>query len=288
MRHEVAAILNGLELEADGIYSSAFPKATGQADEIRERETFALRKHPDLLLEIGRHHSIPVMDREVRLFLGGIPSHGVVADVGGGWGWHWRRLATERPDVCVVLVDFVRANLRVAARVLGALVNDQVFLVHGDAMKLPFPSSAFDGFWSVQTLQHIPCFEHAVREAHRILGQNGRFACYSLNRAKLIEVAYRLMGKPYTVHGERRGHFHLARGDAEQAGLVARVFGSRVTSRYTEIMFHPDLGLRTGGASSWIGCVDARLSSNLPLLTWIARQRSYHARKPSGLATGRT
>lgn len=225
------------------------------------------------------------MDREVRTFLVGIPASGVLADIGGGWAWHWRRLDVERPDVSVVLVDFVRENLRNAARILGALVNQQVFLVHGNATTLPFPSLAFDGYWSVQVLQHIPDFEQAVKEAHRILRPDGHFACYSLNRAKLIELAYRLARRQYHVRGKQSGSFYLARGSEREAGVVERVFGAPVTSRYTEVLFHPEFGLHTGWAASWIGRADACLSSGVPLFSWIARQRSYHVRKPSGLET---
>ena len=232
-----------------------------------------------MLPEIGRHHSIAVMEREVHAFLGDVPAGGVLVDVGGGWAWHWRRLDGERPDVSVVVVDFVRENLRHAARMLGPLLNQQVFLVHGDATKLPFPSSVFDGYWSVQALQHIPDFEQAVTEALRVLRPNGLFACYSLNRARLIELAYRLTGRQYQVRGKRPGSFYLTRASAGEADVVERVFGSRVTSRYTEILFHPDLRLHTGDAASWIGRADAYLSSRLPLFAWIARQRSYHVRK---------
>lgn len=281
MRREIAAVLDGLELGVDGIYSSAFSTGASQADEVREREGVARRVHGDLLVEIGRHHSIPVMDREVRRFLRGVPEHGVVADVGGGWGWHWRRLDAERPDVSVVVVDFVRENLRHAARLLGAILNRQLFLVHGDATTLPFPPSVFDGYWSVQTLQHIPDFDQAVSEAHRVLRPNGQFACYSLNREKVIEFAYRLLGKSYHVRGQRPGSFYLARGSAEDARTISRLFGSRVRSRYTEVLFHPDLRLRTGGSVSWAGRADASLSSNMPVFAWVARQRSYHTRKPS-------
>ena len=219
------------------------------------------------------------MEREVRAFLRDVPAHGVVADVGGGWAWHWRRLDVERPDVSVVVVDFVRENLRHAARMLGPLANQQVFLVHGDATKLPFPSSVFDGYWSVQALQHIPDFEQAVTEAHRVLQPGGQFACFSLNRARLIEFAYRLTGRQYQVRGKRPGSFYLTRASAEEAGVVERVFGSRVTSRYTEVLFHPDLRLHTGEAASWIGRADRYLSSSLPLFAWMARQRSFHVTK---------
>jgi ubiquinone/menaquinone biosynthesis C-methylase UbiE len=286
VRQDIATILDGLKLEADGIYSSVLPTAEHQADEIRDRERVARQTYTDVLFEIGRHHSIPVMDQEIRRFLRGVPADGVVADIGGGWGWHWRHLDAERPDVCVVVVDFVRENLRQAARLLGPKVNRQLFLVHGDATALPCPSSVFDGYWSVQTLQHVPDFERALREAHRVLRSDGQFACYSLNREKLIELVYRLLGKSYHVRGKRPGSFYLARGSAEEARTVSRVFGSSVTTRYTEVLFHPDLRLHTGAASSRVGRADAYLSSGTPMFASVARQRSCHTRKPSAVDRG--
>lgn len=220
------------------------------------------------------------MDREVRAFLTRVPADGIVVDVGGGWGWHWRHLDLERPDVAVVIVDFVRENLRHAARIIDRVLNRQLFLVHGDATKLPFPSQAFDGYWSVQALQHIADFERAVKEARRVLIPKGQFACYSLNRARLIELAYHLLGRRYHVRGRRPRSFYLARGSAHEAAVISRVFESPVASRYTEILFHPDFHLHTGGAASWIGRLDAYLSSGLPLFAWVARQRSYHACRP--------
>jgi SAM-dependent methyltransferase len=266
-------------LGTDGIYSAALPAASDQTDEIQEREVIARREYPDLLVEVGRHHSMPVMEREVRSFLDGIAANGVVADIGGGWGWHWRHLGVQRGDVCVIVVDLVRENLRRAAHILGPLINDRVFLVHGDATRLPFPPGIFDGYWSVQTLQHIPSFEQAVAEAHRVLRRHGVFACYSLNRATLIEAVYRVMGRPYHLEGKRPGSFYLGRGSVEQSRIVSRVFGSRVVNRYTEVLFHPDLELHTGGMGSPIGRLDACLSSSFPLLASVARQRSYHTRK---------
>ncbi len=219
------------------------------------------------------------MDRELRAFLNAVPQHGVVVDVGGGWGWHWRGLAERRSDVAVVIVDFVRDNLEVGARMLGALVEGQVFLVHADATKLPFPSDVFDGYWSVQALQHIPGFEQAVAEGHRVLRPGGAFVCYSLNRPHVLEAVASVMGRPYDVDGRRPGRFYLARASAEQAAIVSRIFGARVVSRYTEVLFHPELRLNTGGVNSRIGALDAYCSSSLPCLAWIARQRSYHTKK---------
>lgn len=282
MRREIAPILAGLSLGTDGIYSSMLPSAAQQADEVAARARVARQAEGDLLHEVGRHHSVPVMDRELRRFLRGIQTDGVVVDIGGGWGWHWRGLEAERPDVSVVVVDFVRENLRKAAGLLGSLVNRQLFLVHGDATVLPFPSSAFDGYWSVQTLQHVPDVEPVILEARRVLRGGGQFASYSLNREKLIELVYRVCGKSYHVRGKRSDSFWLSRGSEQEARIVARVFGASVTSRYTEVLFHPDLRLYTGAESSLIGRVDACLSSAIPVFAWVARQRSYHTQKPVG------
>jgi SAM-dependent methyltransferase len=275
----IAAILDGLPLEADGIYSSGPTILVEQTDEVREREAVATRPYPDLLAEVARHHSIRVMDAEVRRFLDRLPVDAVIVDVGGGWGWHWRRLGVELPHVCVVLVDLVRANLRRAADLLGRLVNDQVFLVHGDATSLPLPAAVFDGYWSVQALQHIPSFARTVEEAVRVLRRGGHFACYALNRSPLMAAAYRLTGRTYHVRGKRPGGFYLARGSTEEARIVRRVFGSPVTTRYSELLFHPDLKLHTGRSTSWTGSLDAHLSTRIRLFAPFARQRSYHARK---------
>jgi ubiquinone/menaquinone biosynthesis C-methylase UbiE len=280
----MTAILKALTLEADGIYSSVLPSAARQADEVRERERVARRRYPDLMHEIARHHSIPVMDREVRRFLREVPADGVVLDVGGGWGWHWRCLDAERPDVCVVVVDFVRDNLRRAAQLLGTHVNDQLYLVHADATALPFPAASFDGYWSVQTLQHVPSIEEVLREAYRVLRPGGWFASYWLNHQKLIGALYRSLGRSYHVRGQRPGSFWLSRGSAKEAESVGRAFGAIVVCRYTEVLFHPDLRIYTGTDQSRIGRIDARLSGGARFLAWVARQRSYHVQKPDRVA----
>lgn len=277
LKPAVLAALDRLERGSDGIYSAPVAPA-GQVDEVRERERVARIEYTDLLGEVGRHHSIRVMDREARLFLSRMPADGIVVDIGCGWGWPWRRLDMVRPDICVVLVDMVRENLRLAARLLRSFFNERVFLVHADATNLPFPAAAFDGCWSVQAFQHISAFEQAVKEARRILRPRGEFACYSLNRAAAIEAVYRLAGRKYHVEGATSS-FYLARASAEQADVVSRVFGSPVASRYTEVLFHPDLRLRTGAADAAIGAIDAGLSSCLPLFAWVARQRSFHTRR---------
>jgi hypothetical protein len=102
-----------------------------------------------------------------------------------------------------------------------------------------------------------------------------------LNRAALIEAVYRIAGKTYHIEGTLPNSFYLARASAEQAAVVGRIFRQPVTSRYTEVLFHPDLRMHTGGAQGVMGRLDAGLSGSSPGLAQVARQRSYHTRKTS-------
>ena len=130
------------------------------------------------------------MDKEVSLFLHEIPENGIILDVGGCWGWHWRYLYRTRPDVKVYIIDFIRGNLLHAKSVLKDSVGKNVFLIHGDATSLVFDNNVFDGYWSVQALQHIPNYKTVINEAFRVLKNGGIFANYSLNIQWPIKMLY--------------------------------------------------------------------------------------------------
>lgn len=134
----------GLQQNSDCIYGHA-PTNLAQRSEAAFRESIAnLPTNVDILREVGHHHSIQVMDREVRHFTHQLPLNARIIDVGGCWGWHWRNL-------------------------LEPHIDKSIFLVHGDATALQFPADSFDGYWSVQTLQHIPNINEALKEARRVL-----------------------------------------------------------------------------------------------------------------------
>ena len=286
MPERLGSLLNSFVQGSDGIYSAPLPSyASDQAAERELREQVAAQRIDDYLATIARHHSVPVMDHEVDRFLFRMPQGALILDIGGCWGWHWRRLATTRPDVGVLIIDFVRANLSHARKVLGPLVEMQVALMHADAMTLPFPDAdasfpGFDGVWTVQVFQHIPDFARACREAHRVLKRGGRFANYSLHATPLNSTVYRLMRKPFHTEGMLKNQFYLTRANDSQRQTVADIFGGEVTDRYTECLFHPDLRLAfTGRLGSRIGQLAARLDDVSFLGRWIARQRSFEAIK---------
>lgn len=268
----------------DGIYSASMP-SSDQEREREFREQVAALQYDDYLTTIAHHHSIPVMDHEVDRFLAGMPQGALILDIGGCWGWHWRNLALTRPDVGVLIIDFVRANLIHAQRVLGSLVGTQVALMHADATCLPFPDAeaslhGFDGVWTVQVFQHIPDFAGACSEAHRVLKPCGSFVNYSLHTTPLNRMIYCLLGKTFHTEGMWKNSFHLIRANNSQRQVIVDIFGGGVIDRYTECLLHPDLKLTfSGRIDSLLGLLDTRLSELSWLGRWIARQRSFETIK---------
>lgn len=280
MEKRIKNTLSYLELGADNIFSYDFTNIE-QGEELKLRESVASQNYQGYLDEISNHHSIPVMDREVDIFLKNIPLHGIVVDIGGCWGWHWRRMNYVRPDIFIFIVDFVRENLIHAKKVLGPQINKNIFLVHGDATDLIFQDNTFDGWWSVQTLQHVPNFEKAVKEALRILAPGGVFANYSLNIQSFAQFIYGLIGKHYHIAGQIPGTFYLDRASDKQLKAIEEIFANDVQQRFTEVLFNPDFKIRfTGKENSILGKIDALFfNSNCRIFSSIARQRSFHTYK---------
>jgi len=267
----------GLQQDSDGIYGHP-PINQAQTGELLFRESITYATAPgNTLMAIGRHHSIPVMDREVRRFIEHLPLNARIVDVGGGWGWHWRNLYQFRPDIQVFIVDLVRSNLLRAKVVLEPQVGSSVFLVHGDALALEFPASSFDGYWSVQTLQHIPDLGQALGEARRVLKAGGQFANYSLNVQPLIRLMLRAVRRPYVTDGEYDDHLYLRRATAREEHTTSECFNAPVSHRYSEFLFQPNLRTTfTGREHSTLGKLDSFLSTSNPLLGSLARQQSFH------------
>jgi ubiquinone/menaquinone biosynthesis C-methylase UbiE len=277
-------LLSSQFADTDGIYNGVVTASLDQYAEIKLRERVASLCYDNYLDAISCSHSIPVMDKEVDLFLAKIPQGGLILDVGGCWGWHWRRLAKTRPDVGVLIVDLVRSKLPHARNVLGDLVGHQVELMHADATALPFALSpsfqGFDGVWTVQTFQHIPAYGNAAAEAFRVLNSGGQFANYSLNVQTHIRAVKRMLGKDYTTAGWIDGSFWLARASLKQKQQIESIFGNAVSERWSEILFSPELHfIAIGKEGSWLGKLDALLSNKVGFFGCFASQRSFHCQK---------
>ena len=262
------------QLGDDGIYGFTSGNET-QKVEIDLRKSVALDSYSDYLETLRFHHSIPVMDSEVDKFIDKLPSDGIICDIGGCWGWHWRKLSAKRPDVRVVIVDFIRENLIHAKDLLGDRIGKNIFLVHGDATELDFSNNVFDACWSVQTTQHIPNIEKVYKEVNRILKVDGVFIDYSLNNASLVRFIYYLFRRDYTIDGVINGSFYLRRANKHNIKLLNKVFNNEVSAEFSEIIFSPDLKFSMSGKeNSFLGKIDARLTGKINLLGLLARQQS--------------
>lgn len=272
---QIRALTQGV----DGIYSSTI-EGESQSLEIRFRNEVASVRHSNPLEHISRHHSIPVMDREIHRFTKTLPHGAQILDIGGCWGWHWRNISKTRPDLRIFILDIVRANLLHAHDLLKDQLGKTIFLVHGDAANLAFPEKSFDAVWSVQAFQHIPPFTTAIKEAHRVLRPGGSFANYSLNVQPHIQTLYFILRKKYVKSDWLQGSFWLARASQTQRNQIREIFTQPVRQRWTEFLFSPELRFtRPGRHKSFLGWIDKYLSNNFGFLGWFARQRSFHTRK---------
>lgn len=268
------SLFNNLELGQDGVWSSNLPDSDQKA-EVRLREKVANVKVDNYLDSVAKHHSIPVMDHEVKRYLDLMPSGSIILDIGGCWGWHWRNIKNLRPDVYIIIVDFVRSNLHHAKNVLGSLIGEQAELVHADATALPFPNEVIDGVWTVQTFQHIPSYIIAFHESYRVLKKDGRFINYSLHITPVIRFIYKALGKQYHIDGEIKESFYLTRANNKQKDELANIFTGEIYDKFSECLFHPELKLTfTGKERSWIGKLDYYLGNYSIISNMIARQRS--------------
>tara|TARA_B100000315_G_scaffold252380_1_gene289045 strand:+ start:1389 stop:2237 length:849 start_codon:yes stop_codon:yes gene_type:complete len=279
MNKQLKNIISELKYDNDKIFSSSFENLD-QSEEINLREKNAKKRQSMNFHDfIPKHHSIPVMRNEVRRALSMVEPNSIILDVGGGIGWHWYQLGTFRPDISVIILDFSLGNLARAKNLHKEIINSQIFLVHGDATQLPFPENSFDLYWSVQALQHIPNFNKAVHEAKRVLKPEGVFMNYSVNRVGLFEIVYKIFKKKYHIKGKVPGFIYLERGSNNQRKKIERIFKEKVKSRFTEVLYHPQLNLWTGNEGNYIGVIDASLGSSLPILKFIANQRSFEVKK---------
>jgi len=264
----------------DGFYGYV-SDYSDQETEKNLRENVANQQYLNYLDEIQKSHSIPVMDAEAVLFLKSIPQNGWILDIGGCWGWHWRNVLQQRPDVKVVILDFIRQNLSHAKIILKDGLDKNFYLVHGNALSLDFDNDSFDGVWSVQTTQHIPNYRNVLLEVFRVLKAKGTFADYNLNIAKLTQFIYQLLGRKYHLEGKYQDSFFLRRSNKNSRDLVSEIFGSNVKCRYTEILFSPELRIPLGSKKhSVIGKLDSQISRFGVLFNFIARQESFHINKP--------
>lgn len=272
--------LGSLILGKDGIYSYQFDN-NDQTDEVNLRNQVAHFEYKDYLDEIANSHSISVMDKQVSKFIEQLPQNSIIIDVGGCWGWHWRNIDIQKRNIIIVIIDLVRHNLYHAKQVLKSLIDSgNVLLVHGNATELPFPDNTFDGYWTVQTLQHIPNIEKAVKEAHRVLKEKGLFINYTLNNSPFMKLIYKLSRRVYHVDGKIEGRYFLRRSTLKDAQIVSKAFDNEVEITFSEIIFQLEFKTTfSGKIGSLFGRLDSFLTTKNKFAGIFARQISFSTRK---------
>jgi hypothetical protein len=146
------------------------------------------------------------------------------------------------------------------------------FLLNGTFVQGP------DGIYSVPKPSFV-----SGQDAERKLREQVAvelYVNYSLHTTPFNRMVYWLLGKTFHKEGMRKNKFHLSRANDRQRQIVVNILIEEVIDRYTECLHHPDLRLTFGGrVGSPIGKFDKLLGELRRLGRWIARQRSFEARK---------
>ena len=167
---------------------------------------------------------------------------GLVLDVCCGTGDITEQIARAHPDVLVVGLDFSAGMLEVARERVAGL--DNVLLVEGDAMDLPFDAATFDAAVVSFGLRNTPDYEQVLRQMARVTRPGGTVACLdaSVPDAAFVRPFYRfyykhimtLLGGGLRHHGEYEWLYESTQEfltKAELAALFGRVGLAHVAVR---------------------------------------------------------
>jgi len=98
-----------------------------------------------------------------------------VLDLGCGTGLYTQPLAQRARPGRVIGIDLSAAMLRAAAQTAREQQLQNVVLIRGTALKLPFPPACFDVVNCCAALHLFPRPGRVLREIHRVLKPGGRF-----------------------------------------------------------------------------------------------------------------
>ena len=261
-------ILKNYTKDHDGVFSKNF-KVKNQLDEIILRKKTASINYNDYFGEISKHHSIEVMNKEVLIFLKKQKKNAIILDVGGGWCWHWRILHKLRPDIKIIALDFIKENFNHAKKILGKKNLNQIFFVHEDFDNSKFPKNSFDAIWSCQAFQHMNDINKKFKIAHKILSKDGYLYNFNLNYSVFSFLRNFFKNKK----NKKIKKFYLLNRDIMfQTKTLKKIFKKKVSLKYNEILFHPELKLFFGKKDSFLSKLDSKLSGLGFFRSHLARQ----------------
>lgn len=90
------------------------------------------------------------------------------------------------PEGKVVGLDFSENMLQVAEEKKNELRLDQIELVHGNAMELPFDDNTFDYVTIGFGLRNVPDYLQTLKEMHRVLKPKGIAVCLETSQPTML------------------------------------------------------------------------------------------------------
>ena len=147
---------------------------------VRIYESRFWRRGPHVAFFLG----IP-FEEEMRLILRAAQLTGAekILDLACGPGIYTRSLARQISAGSVVGLDLSLPMLRYASRRVREEGLENVLLIHGNALNLPFPPDHFDVVNCCGALHLFPDVPRALREIHRVLRPSGRFTVATFRRS---------------------------------------------------------------------------------------------------------
>ena len=97
-------------------------------------------------------------------------------DIGCGGGATLKRLLKRSKDAQVYGIDISDESVAKARKVNRALLDKQVFIQQGSAVKLPYEDAKFDLVTAVETVYFWPNLPNCLQEVRRVLKPGGHFA----------------------------------------------------------------------------------------------------------------
>ena len=90
------------------------------------------------------------------------------------------------PSGKVIGLDFSKNMLSIAEEKRNAKNLEQLELIHGNAMELPFADNTFDYVTIGFGLRNVPDYMTVLKEMHRVVKPNGKVICLETSQPELI------------------------------------------------------------------------------------------------------
>ena len=100
--------------------------------------------------------------------------------------WTIALAETVGPSGKVIGLDFSQNMLKVGKEKVNELKLEQVELIHGNAMELPFPDHQFDYVTIGFGLRNVPDYMQVLKEMHRVLKPGGMAVCLETSQPTII------------------------------------------------------------------------------------------------------